>query len=44
LSENEKEAIIYALSKAQNNKSEAAKLLKITRKTLYNKLKQYNID
>jgi len=44
LSENEKEAIIYALSKAQNNKSQAAKLLKITRKTLYNKLKQYNID
>ncbi|GIQ60309.1 sigma-54-dependent Fis family transcriptional regulator [Flavobacterium collinsii] len=44
LSENEKEAIIQALSKAQNNKSEAAKLLKITRKTLYNKLKHYNID
>jgi two-component system, NtrC family, response regulator HydG len=44
LSENEKEAIIYALSKAKNNKSEAAKLLKITRKTLYNKLKHYNID
>ncbi|WP_264525525.1 sigma-54-dependent transcriptional regulator [Flavobacterium sp. N502536] len=44
LSDNEKEAIIQALSKAQNNKSEAAKLLKITRKTLYNKLKHYNID
>ena len=44
LSENEKEAIIHALSKAKNNKSEAAKMLKITRKTLYNKLKQYNID
>lgn len=44
LSENEKEAIIHALSKAHNNKSEAAKLLKITRKTLYNKLKHYNID
>jgi two-component system response regulator HydG len=44
LSDNEKEAIIYALSKTQNNKSEAAKLLKITRKTLYNKLKLYNID
>lgn len=43
LSENEKETIIHALSKTQNNKSEAAKLLKITRKTLYNKLKQYNI-
>jgi len=44
LSENEKETIIHALSRAQNNKSEAAKLLKITRKTLYNKLKQYNIS
>lgn len=44
LSDNEKDAIIHALSKARNNKSEAAKLLKITRKTLYNKLKQYNIE
>jgi two-component system response regulator HydG len=44
LSENEKETIIHALSRTQNNKSEAAKLLKITRKTLYNKLKLYNID
>ncbi|KVV13222.1 sigma-54 dependent transcriptional regulator [Flavobacterium sp. TAB 87] len=43
LSENEKEAIEYALIKTQNNKSEAAKLLKITRKTLYNKLKLYDI-
>jgi two-component system response regulator HydG len=44
LSDNEKDAIIQALSRTQNNKSEAAKLLKITRKTLYNKLKHYNID
>ncbi|MBK0369834.1 sigma-54-dependent transcriptional regulator [Flavobacterium agrisoli] len=44
LSENEKEAIEYALAKTQNNKSEAAKLLKITRKTLYNKLKLYDIN
>jgi two-component system response regulator HydG len=44
LSENEKGAIINALSRTQNNKSEAAKLLKITRKTLYNKLKQNDID
>lgn len=43
LSENEKEAILNALSRTQNNKSEAAKLLKITRKTLYNKLKLYEI-
>jgi two-component system response regulator HydG len=39
LSESEKEAILNALSKSKNNKSEAAKLLKINRKTLYNKLK-----
>ncbi|KRB53942.1 sigma-54 dependent transcriptional regulator [Flavobacterium sp. Root186] len=44
LSDNEKEAIIQALNRTHNNKSEAAKLLKITRKTLYNKLKHYNID
>lgn len=44
LSENEKEAIVYALGQTQNNKSEAAKLLKITRKTLYNKLKLYDIN
>ncbi len=43
LSENEKEAVLNALSRTQNNKSEAAKLLKITRKTLYNKLKLYDI-
>jgi len=44
LSENEKEAILSALSQAKNNKSEAAKLLKINRKTLYNKLKLYDIN
>lgn len=44
LSENEKDTIINALAQAKNNKSEAAKLLKINRKTLYNKLKQYNLD
>ncbi|MFL9829846.1 sigma-54 dependent transcriptional regulator [Flavobacterium sp. ST-87] len=43
LSENEKEAIENALFKTKNNKSEAAKLLQITRKTLYNKLKLYDI-
>lgn len=44
LSENEKEAILEALSQTKNNKSEAARLLKINRKTLYNKLKLYDID
>lgn len=44
LSQNEKAAIIHALEQTQNNKSEAAKLLKINRKTLYNKLKFYNLE
>ena len=44
LSQNEKEAIILALEQTHNNKSEAAKLLKINRKTLYNKLKFYNLE
>ncbi len=44
LSESEKDAIISVLSKVKNNKSEAANLLKISRKTLYNKLKLYNIN
>lgn len=44
LSENEKEAILEALSRTNNNKTEAAKLLKINRKTLYNKLKLYDIS
>ncbi|KDN55126.1 sigma-54-dependent transcriptional regulator [Flavobacterium seoulense] len=44
LFENEKEAIENALVKTKNNKTEAAKLLKITRKTLYNKLKLYDIQ
>jgi two-component system response regulator HydG len=44
LSENEKDAILHALNQTKNNKSEAARLLKINRKTLYNKLKLYDID
>jgi two-component system response regulator HydG len=40
----EKEAIIQALIKANYNKSKAARLLKIDRKTLYNKIKQFNIS
>lgn len=44
LSENEKDAILNALAQANNNKSEAAKLLQINRKTLYNKLKLYNLE
>lgn len=44
LSESEKETILVALDKVKNNKSEAALLLQISRKTLYNKLKLYDIN
>lgn len=42
--EYEKQAIVQALEKTNNNKSKAAKMLNIARKTLYNKLKQYGLD
>ncbi|MDO6676436.1 sigma-54 dependent transcriptional regulator [Tenacibaculum sp. 1_MG-2023] len=42
--ENEKKLIIRALHEAKNNKTKAAKLLNITRKTLYNKLKEHEIN
>ena len=42
--ETEKEYILEALRQTGNNKSKAAQLLDIDRKTLYNKLKLYNID
>lgn len=40
----ESELIIRALQKAGNNKTKAAQLLGIDRKTLYNKLKAYHIE
>lgn len=42
--EAEKEAIMDALEKANFNKSRAAELLSVDRKTLYNKMRQYNIS
>ncbi|BAX80256.1 sigma-54-dependent transcriptional regulator [Labilibaculum antarcticum] len=41
---NEKELIVSTLKRVNYNKSKAARLLNIDRKTLYNKLKQYGID
>lgn len=40
----EKQTIIQALEKTNNNKTKAAKLLNIARKTLYNKLKYYDLE
>lgn len=39
----EKEIIVAALEKTRNNKAQAARLLNIDRKTLYNKIKLYGI-
>lgn len=44
LKSDEKEQIITALNQSGGNKTLAAKLLKIDRKTLYNKMHLYNIE
>ena len=43
IKENEKELIIRVLENCRDNKSAAAAKLGITRQTLYNKIKKYNI-
>jgi two-component system response regulator HydG len=40
----EKDRIVKALKQTNFNKSKAAKLLNVTRKTLYNKLNHYDLD
>ena len=42
--EGEREAILEALERAGNNRTLAARLLVISRRTLYNKLAEYGID
>lgn len=44
IKENEKNLIIKALAETGGNKSQAAKILGISRKTLHNKIKEYNIE
>ena len=41
---NEKELIVKVLQEANNNRTKAAKLLNFSRKTLYNKLKEYDLE
>ncbi len=40
----EKDLILKALLEAKYNKTKAARLLNIDRKTLYNKMERYNIE
>jgi len=40
----EKQAIILTLEQTRNNKSQAAHILGISRRTLYNKLEEYDLD
>jgi len=44
LNEMEKEALIKALDKTRGSKRKAAKLLNISERTLYRKIKEYNIQ
>jgi len=44
VAEAEKRAILEVLERTDNNKSKTAQMLDVDRKTLYNKLKIYNID
>jgi DNA-binding NtrC family response regulator len=41
--ETEREALVKALSHAGNNRTRAARLLDVSRRTLYNKLKEHGL-
>jgi transcriptional regulator with PAS, ATPase and Fis domain len=43
LAEYEKMLIIYTLNKVKGSKTKASEILGITRQTLYNKIKDYNL-
>jgi len=43
LSELEKQAIIDTLAKTKNNREQAAQILGIGERTLYRKIKEYNL-
>jgi len=40
----EKDAIVGALSQAKNNRTLAARLLNVSRRTLYNKLREHGLE
>jgi len=42
--ETEKEALLRALEQSGNNRTRAARLLEVSRRTLYNKLREHGID
>jgi transcriptional regulator with PAS, ATPase and Fis domain len=44
VSPSEKESIAYVLEKVGGNKSKAARLLDISRATLYNRMKKYGLE
>jgi DNA-binding NtrC family response regulator len=41
--ESEREALLRALARAGNNRTQAARLLEVSRRTLYNKLKEHGV-
>ncbi|MEJ1729603.1 helix-turn-helix domain-containing protein, partial [Escherichia coli] len=42
--QHERQMIIEALARTRNNRTRAARLLGVDRKTLYNKMKLYNLE